>query len=127
MEHLWVYTSIILAIVILAKILSTKTKTVDVLWLIIFGSIAVNIGILPENNTILEAIGDWGIVFVMFALGFEENINHFLQGLKRSWGIAIIGAIFPFLAGYYSATLFGYSFNVAMIDLAHKKRDGIVA
>jgi len=115
MEHLWVNTSIILAIVVLSKILSTKTKTVDVLWLIIFGSIAVNIGLLPEKNTILEAIGDWGIVFVMFALGFEENISHFVQGLKRSWGIAIIGAIFPFMAGYYSATLFGYSFNIAMI------------
>lgn len=115
MEHLWTYTSIILAIVVAAKLLATKTKTVDVLWLIIFGAIAVNIGILPEENNILEAIGDWGIVFVMFALGFEENISNFIQGLKRSWGIAIIGAFFPFLAGYYTATLFGYSFNVAMI------------
>jgi len=115
MEHLWTYTSIILAIVVAAKLLATKTKTVDVLWLIIFGSIAVNIGILPEENTVLEAIGDWGIVFVMFALGFEENISNFTLGLKRSWGIAIIGALFPFLAGYYTATLFGYSFNVAMI------------
>ena len=115
MEHLWVYTSIILAIVVLAKILSAKTNTVDVLWLILFGAMAVNMGILPENNTILEAIGDWGIVFVMFALGFEENISNFIRGLKRSWGIAIIGAIFPFLAGYYTAVLFGYSFNVAMI------------
>ena len=115
MEHLWIYTSIILAIVVLAKILSTKTKTVDVLWLIIFGAIAVNLGILPEENNILKTIGDWGIVFVMFALGFEENITNFMQGLKRSWGIAIIGAFFPFLAGYYTASLFGYGFNVSMI------------
>jgi len=115
MEHLWIYTSIILAIVVVAKIISTKTKSVDVLWLIIFGAVAVNIGILPHENEILEAIGDWGIVFVMFALGFEENVTNFMKGLKRSWGIAIIGAFFPFLAGYYSATIFGYSFNVAMI------------
>jgi Kef-type K+ transport system membrane component KefB len=115
MEHLWIYTSIILAIVVVAKIISTKTKSVDVLWLIIFGAVAVNIGILPHESEILEAIGDWGIVFVMFALGFEENVTNFMKGLKRSWGIAIIGAFFPFLAGYYSATIFGYSFNVAMI------------
>jgi len=115
MEHLWIYTSIILAIVVVAKIISTKTKSVDVLWLIIFGAVAVNIGILPHESEILEAIGDWGIVFVMFALGFEENVANFMKGLKRSWGIAIIGAFFPFLAGYYSATIFGYSFNVAMI------------
>jgi len=115
MEHLWIYTSIILAIVVVAKIISTKTKTVDVLWLIIFGAIAVNIGILPHENLILEAIGDWGIVFVMFALGFEENVTNFMQGLKRSWGIAIIGAMFPFMAGYFTATISGYSFNVSMI------------
>jgi len=115
MEHLWIYTSIILAIVVIAKIISAKTKTVDVLWLIIFGAIAVNIGILPHENLILEAIGDWGIVFVMFALGFEENVTNFMQGLKRSWGIAIIGAMFPFMAGYFTATISGYSFNVAMI------------
>ena len=64
MEHLWIYTSIILAIVVLAKILSTKTKTVDVLWLIIFGAIAVNFGILPKENMILEAIGDWVLLLL---------------------------------------------------------------
>ena len=115
MEHLWVYTSIILAIVLFAKILSAKTNTVDVLWLIVLGAVGVNIGILPQENEILEAIGDWGIVFVMFALGFEENVSHFMQGLKRSWGIAVIGAIFPFMAGYYTAVILGYNFNVAMI------------
>ncbi|MBA1433496.1 MAG: cation:proton antiporter [Epsilonproteobacteria bacterium] len=93
----------------------TKTSTVDVLWLILFGSIGVNLGILPEHNAILEAIGEWGIVFVMFALGFDEDLNHFIQGLKRSFGIAVIGAVFPFLAGFYTAKLFGYDFNAQMI------------
>ena len=115
MEHLWTYTSIILAIVVLAKLVATKTNSVDVLWLIVFGAIGVNIGILPEHNEILESIGEWGIVFIMFALGFDENIANFMQGLKKSMGIAIIGAIFPFLAGYYTAILFGYGWNVAMI------------
>ena len=115
MEHLWVYSSVILAIVLFAKILSAETKTVDVLWLIILGALGVNIGILPHENIVLEAIGDWGIVFVMFALGFEENVSHFLQGLKRSWGIAVIGAVFPFLAAYYTASFLGYNFNVSMI------------
>jgi len=115
MEHLWTYSSIILAIVVLAKLLATKTNSVDVLWLIILGAIGVSIGILPEHNEILESIGEWGIVFIMFALGFEENVSNFVHGLKKSIGIAIIGAAFPFLAGYYTAILFGYDWNVAMI------------
>ncbi|MEN4052479.1 MULTISPECIES: cation:proton antiporter [Sulfurimonas] len=114
-HDLWTYSAIIIFFVVLAKIISQKTSTVDVLWLILFGSIGVNLGILPEHNAILEAIGEWGIVFVMFALGFDEDLNHFIQGLKRSFGIAVIGAIFPFLAGFYTAKLFGYDFNSQMI------------
>ena len=116
MHHdLWTYSAIILFFVVLAKILSAKTATVDVLWLIVFGSIGVNLGILPEHSEILEAIGEWGIVFIMFALGFDEDLQHFMQGLKRSIGIATLGAIFPFLSGFYVARLFGYDFNSQMI------------
>ena len=38
-----------------------------------------------------------GIIIIMFALGFEENSSKFVQGIKRSWGIALFGAIAPFL------------------------------
>lgn len=116
MHHgLWTYSAIILALVVLSKLLASRTSTIDVLWLILFGSIGVNIGILPEHNVILEGIGEWGIVFIMFALGFDEDLNHFVQGIKKSIGIAIIGALFPFLAGFYTAKLFGFDFNSQMI------------
>ncbi len=114
-NNIWLISSIILAIVILAKYVAKKTATVDVLWLIIFGALFVNIGILPHHNEVLEYIGEWGIVFIMFALGFEEDLEHFKDGLRRSIGIAIIGAIFPFLAGFLSAKLFGYNDSVALL------------
>ncbi len=87
----------------------------DVLWLIVLGALCSNIGLIPEHHEVLEYIGEWGIVFVMFALGFDEDLDHFAKGLRRSIGIAIIGAIFPFLAGFISAKLFGYSDSVAML------------
>ena len=100
---------------VVSKLLSKKTGTVDVLWLIVFGSIFSNMGILPEHNELIEHIGEWGIIFIMFALGFEEDLSHFISGLKKSWGIAIFGAIFPFIAGYWTATIFGYGHNSAML------------
>lgn len=116
MHHdLWLYSTIVISLIVAAKILSAKTRTVDVLWLILFGSIAVNIGILPKEHQVIESIGEWGIVFVMFALGFDENLSHFMRGLKKSMGIAIIGAFFPFLAGYYTAGVFGFDFYSQMI------------
>lgn len=114
-HNLWLYSAIILLLVVISKIVSAKTSTVDVMWLIVFGAIGVNIGILPEENVILESIGEWGIIFVMFALGFDEDLGHFVKGMKRSIGVAIFGALFPFMAGFYIAGLFGFDFNSQMI------------
>jgi len=51
----------------------------------------------------------------MFALGFDEDLSHFKEGLLRSWGVALIGAIFPFFTGYFTAQLFGYDNNSALL------------
>jgi len=56
-----------------------------------------------------------GIVFIMFALGLEEDFGCFSQSLKRSIGIALIGATFPFIAGYSTASFFGYDHNSALL------------
>jgi Kef-type K+ transport system membrane component KefB len=113
--NIWFVSAAIFAIVVLSKLLAKETATVDVLWLIIFGAFFANIGLIPTHHEVLEEIGEWGIVFVMFALGFEEDLDHFKEGLKHSWGIALIGAIFPFGAGYFSAKLFGYNNGAAML------------
>ena len=113
--NIWYLSALILGIVVVAKILSEKTRTVDVLWLIVLGALFANLGLLPSHNEILEYIGEWGIVFVMFALGFDEDLGHFKTGLQRSMGIAVIGAVFPFLAAYLSAKIFGYSEGVALL------------
>ena len=96
---IWEYSAIIFAVVVVAKIISKSTRTVDVLWFILAGAILTNMGLLPEHNEFLETIGDWGILFIMFALGLEEDLRRFAQGLKRSTGVALIGAAFPFMAG----------------------------
>jgi Kef-type K+ transport system membrane component KefB len=100
--------------VYLSKYLSHKTNTVDVLWFIIIGAILGNFHLIEENES-LEFLGNIGIILVMFALGFEEDAKAFIDGVKKAWGIALIGAIFPFLAGYYSAIIFGFGQNSALI------------
>ncbi len=114
-NHLWEYSAVIFIVIVVSKVLSAKTSSVDVLWLIVFGAVGVNIGILPEHHTVLDAIGEWGILFVMFALGFDEDFHHFMQGVKKSFGIATLGAIFPFAAGFYTAGFFGFDFYSQMI------------
>ena len=43
------------------------------------------------------------------------NYSKFINGLKKSLGVAIIGAIFPFVAGYLTAVAFGFSHNSSMV------------
>lgn len=112
---IWEYSAIVFAVVVISKLISKTTKTVDVLWLIVFGSILTNVGLLPEHNEFLETIGEWGILFIMFALGLEEDLNSFTRGLKRSTGVALIGAAFPFAAGYGVASIVGYEHNICML------------
>lgn len=116
MDHtIWAVTAVIFGTVIVAKIIATKTTTVDVLWLIVIGAILGNLGIIPQESEALEYIGQIGIIFIMFALGFEESLENFIKGIRKAWGIAIIGAIFPFLAGYYAAIFMGYGDRSAII------------
>jgi len=114
MHYIWTEMFILFLTVFIAKLLAKRTNTVDVLWYIVLGALLGNIGLLPEDERI-EFLGEIGIILVMFALGFEENLSDFLKGLKKAWGIAVIGAIFPFLAGFFSAKLFGYSTTSALI------------
>ncbi len=112
---IWEYSVIIFGIVLISKLISKKTGTVDVLWLIVAGALLTNMGLLPAHNEFFETIGEWGIVFIMFALGLEEDINRFSQGVKRGMGVALIGAAFPFIAGYGTASLFGYEHSSALL------------
>jgi Kef-type K+ transport system membrane component KefB len=114
MHYIWTELFILFLTVFVSKITAKKTNTVDVLWFIIYGALLGNIGLFSGDHR-LEFLGEIGIVLVMFALGFEENLSNFLKGLKKAWGIAVIGAVFPFLAGYFSAKLFGFSVTSSLI------------
>ena len=114
MHYIWTELFILFLAIFVSKFLAKKTNTVDVLWYIILGAVVGNIGLLPEDERI-EFLGEIGIILVMFALGFEENLANFLRGVKKAWGIAVIGAIFPFLAGFYTAQFFGFSTTSSLI------------
>lgn len=108
-------SAIIFLIVVVSKILSKKTSTVDVLWLIIIWAILSNIWLIPEHDEIFQYIWELWIIFVMFALWFKENLHTFLKTIKKSYWIAIIWAMFPFLAGFLTALHFWYEVNIWII------------
>jgi len=111
-----IYLAIIWAGVLCASWIADKTKLTPTLYFLAFGSIFVNLGILPsETSPFLEVFSEIGIILIMFALGFEENTNNFISSIKRSWGIAFFGAIAPFFTAYTLTLYFWDDRNIALI------------
>lgn len=103
--------------VFVASYLAHKTRLTPVLWYLFCGALMVNTGILPQEMPVfITDFAELGIIIIMFALGFEEDTNNFLSSIKRSWGIALFGAIAPFTIAYFLASVFWNDSNIALLS-----------
>lgn len=95
----------------LSAILAQKTRLSPLVFYLMFGCILGNVNeidgfhIIPHSDFI-GGISELGITLVFFALGFEENVTHFVCGVKKAWGIASIGALVPFCCGFGTSCFF---------------------
>lgn len=109
--------AIIWLAVFAAIYLARRTRLTPVLFYLFVGAALVNLDILPsETAPFIRGLSDIGIIVIMFALGFEENTAAFLRSVRRSWGIALFGAIAPFVAAYVVAWHFWHDLNVALMS-----------
>lgn len=108
--------AIIWTSVYIASFMAHKTRLTPVLWYLFCGSVLVSTGILPQEMPVfIIHFADLGIIIIMFALGFEEQTSNFLKSIKRSWGIALFGAMVPFLVTYLSIMAFWGDTNMALL------------
>lgn len=102
--------------VFFAVFAARKTKLTPVLYFLFIGAVLVNIGVLPEEpHEFIQVLAEVGIIVIMFAIGFEEDTSNFLQSIKRSWGIALFGAIGPFLVAFTLADYFWNDPNISLM------------
>lgn len=86
----------------------------------IMGELIVGVLIGPavfgfiEPNEIIDILAQLGIFFLMLHTGVETNPREFVSALRKSVGIATIGALVPFLSAFSVALLFGYSMNTSL-------------
>ena len=62
---------------------------------------------LIEPSEAITLLADIGIFFLMFHAGVETQPREFFDALKRSLGVALVGAIVPFAVSFGVATAFG--------------------
>ncbi len=108
--------ALIWASVFIASWLAARTKLTPVLYFLAAGCVMVNLGWLPAHSTpFIAGISEVGIILIMFALGFEANPGQFVSSVKRSWGIALFGALAPFIAAYSCAQYFWGDDKIALL------------
>ncbi|MDG1486210.1 MAG: cation:proton antiporter [Porticoccaceae bacterium] len=108
--------AIIWASVFVASFLAHRTRLTPVLWYLFLGSAMVNLGILPvQLPDFINNFAELGIITIMFALGFEEDTSNFIKSIKRSWGIAVFGALTPFAVAYSATYWLWESHNIALL------------
>ncbi len=99
-----------------AILLADRTRLTPVLYYLAMGSLLVNINILPhEPKEFIRDFAEFGIILIMFALGFEESTSNFVKSIKRSWGIALFGALAPFTWAYLVADYFWGDPNLSIM------------
>jgi Kef-type K+ transport system membrane component KefB/Trk K+ transport system NAD-binding subunit len=64
------------------------------------------LGLITPSEA-LQLLAEIGIFFLMFHAGVETQPGEFYDALKRSLGVAIVGAIVPFSVSFGIALLFG--------------------
>lgn len=109
--------ALIWAAVFVAVVAARKTRLTPVLFFLFLGSLMVNTGLLPEHpDPFIHGFAEVGIIVIMFALGFEENISNFMLSLRKSWGIAFFGALAPFLVTYLLVDYYWDDTNIALMS-----------
>ena len=56
----------------------------------------------------IQLLAEIGIFFLMFHAGVETQPSEFFDALKRSMGVAIVGAAVPFAVSFGVASWFGF-------------------
>jgi len=62
-----------------------------------------------QPGELIQLLAEIGIFFLMFHAGVETQPLEFFQALKRSMGVALVGAIVPFTVSFSVALMFGLS------------------
>ncbi len=69
---------------------------------------------LVQPSEIINVFADIGVIFLLFTVGMEIKLKDIVNVGTRALFVGVLGVIFPFVAGYFIAKLWGGSFIEAM-------------
>jgi len=105
--------SVILLFALAGYLLASRINQSAVVGIIIIGIIiGPSIFSIVQYSDAVKMLAHLGAIMLLFAIGLEFKIRDVYQ-IKYMF-IALIGAIVPWVAGYFLGNLFGYNFKESM-------------
>jgi len=69
---------------------------------------------LVEPNEVIDTLAQMGVFFLMLHTGIDTRPRDFFPALKRSWGVAFLGAVIPFSVSTSCALYFDLPWQTAL-------------
>ncbi len=78
-----------------------------------------NVGFFAQlpSNQVISFLAELGVIFLLFEIGLESNLNEIKNSGKPAIITAIVGVIVPFILGYYVLTPYLLNYNNANLAL----------
>jgi len=83
--------------------------------------------LLNTHQIALSALGEFGLLYLMFAAGLELDIKLFSRMRKAAITFALLSFVIPFSLGIVSAKLVGYAWAAAVLMGAYRFVFGMAA
>ena len=71
--------------------------------------------LLPEKEIALQALGNFGLLYLMFSAGLELDLKLFMRRKKAAITFAVLSFIIPFTLGTVSAKLLHYNWAASIL------------
>lgn len=109
-------TSLILATILLVPMVCRKTHIPSIVGFIIVGMIVGPHGFnLVANNTMIEVLGQIGILYIMLQAGIEIDLNDFRPYGRKSLIFGFYSFLLPFGLGLLTSRLLGYGWETSAL------------
>lgn len=97
-----------------AKIICNKIRIPSVIGEILVGVIIFNSFLygylsIETDRQVFEVLKELGVIFLLFSVGLETPFSSIRKVGSTAIGVAVIGVIVPFVAGYGLMTLLGFT------------------
>ncbi len=73
---------------------------------------------LHHDKHLLQVFSELGVIFILFVIGMETNINEILNVGKSAFAVAVAGVAIPFIFGYGLGLYYGWTTPVTLFIAA---------